>query len=204
MREPGLWGAELRPFSRHGNPHQIVRWISHNRRAPLRMWQRRHCDLWYAAVKLCSHPFVKRVFPTIIVRESPGMVSVTGSSAAWEIRVPRVLAPATAIYFLQAKNYITMLRTNTIHVLPGYHSLHLGTLFRRVAAPVRRVSHSAEACAATSTLGRMALAMPELEQQLRSARDLRGHGARPQGRRGHEDRATLLHGARPRALAPAF
>ena len=69
-----------------------------------------------------------------------------------------------------------MLRTNTIHVLPGYHSLHLGTLFRRVAAPVRRVSHSAEACAATSTLGRMALAMPELEQQLRSARDLRGHG----------------------------
>ena len=58
--------------------------------------------------------------------------------------------------------------------------------------------------AASSTLGRMALAMPELEQQLRSARDLRGHGARPQGRRGHEDRATLLHGARPRALAPAF
>ena len=51
--------------------------------------------------------------------------------------------------------------------------------------------------AATSTLGRMALAMPELEQQLRSARDLRGHGARPHGRRGHEDRASLPHGARP-------
>ena len=33
---------------------------------------------------------------------------------------------------------------------------------------------------------RMALAMPELEKQWRSARDLRGHGARPHGRRGHQ------------------
>ena len=50
----------------------------------------------------------------------------------------------------------------------------------------------------------MASTMPELEQQWRSARDLRGRGAWPHGRRGHQDRAPLPHGARPRARGPLF
>ena len=67
---------------------------------------------------------------------------------------------------------------------------------------MRRVSHSAEACAATSTLGRMALAMPELEQQASARRAtfadvereglsrLRGRGAGPTSLRGPDVKSS--------------
>ena len=83
-------------------------------------------------------------------------------------------------------------------MLGRIHQSNFASSHCQLTLPDRQSCKTIEfARAATSTLGRMALAMPELEQQLRSARDLRGRGARPHGRRGHEDRAPLPHGARP-------
>ena len=83
-------------------------------------------------------------------------------------------------------------------MLGRIHQSNFASSHCQLTLPHRQSCKTIEfARAATSTLGRMALAMPELEQQLRSAHDLRGHGARPHGRRGHEDRASLPHGARP-------